>query len=152
LLEQSDKQHAGFQSFTFDSSSDSLSLRASFCARTNGSTHLVVDQAEDFAAAADETAAGLVKAVAAQTTPCGGVQWVLALGPYGPRLAAIAAEVGVPTQRVIHPTAASNDAFTSSLVWAWQALERSTDRRRGEQVVVVQAGSGMRVGCALYRL
>lgn len=152
LLERCDENGNGFQYFAFDSCPESLSLRASYCARTNGSTHLVLDQAAAFAEAADEKSAAMVERLALQTVQSGGAQWLLALGVCGPRLLRIAREIGVPAERVIHPSTNSADPFTSSLVSAWQRLERSAARQPGEKALVVQTGSGMRVGCALYRL
>jgi 3-oxoacyl-[acyl-carrier-protein] synthase III len=152
LLERSDETACGFRYFAFQSFDEHLPLRTSYCARTNGSNHLLIEQHPEFTEIADKHAAETVKHVAATASQHGGIQWLLWLGNCGHQRASVARELGLAGERVIVPRSASGDLFTSSFVYAWQMLQRSPDRQSGDQALVVQAGSGMRVVGALYRL
>ena len=152
LLERHEQNESGFRHFAFQSFEEPHRSRMSYCARTNGSTHLVVEQAPAFAEAADENTAETVRTLAASAAGCGGLQWLLWLGHCGRQLAGVCEELRLPAKRVIVPPTGHGDLFTSSFVFAWQTLEQMPDRRSGEQVLFVQAGSGMRVGATLYRL
>jgi 3-oxoacyl-[acyl-carrier-protein] synthase III len=152
LLERRERSESGFRSFAFQSFEEPHRSRMSYCARTNGSTHVVVEQASAFAEAADENAAETVRSLATIAARHGGLQWLLVLGSCGRHLASVCEELRLPAKRVIVPSTEHGDLFTSSFAFAWRKLEQVPDRQSGEQALVVQAGSGMRVGSALYRL
>lgn len=153
MVAQVEEGQAGFRWFAFQSFVAHHKLRTSYCRRTNGSTHLHVDEDRSFLDAADESIAdslGLLQDVGALAE--GGLHWLLRLGHTGPKTAAVMESLGLPPDRVISLISALADPYTSSLTRAWQTIERSPHLRPGQRMLIVQASAGMRVGCSLYTM
>src|SRR5581483_3005393 len=114
LLERHEGSKSGFQHFAFQSFEEPQRSRTSYCEQTNGSAHVVVEQAAAFADAADEKVAETIRTLAASATPRGGLQWLLVLGGYERYLADVCREIRLSPYRVIVPPPADGDLFTSS--------------------------------------
>ena len=149
LLARSHENRGGFCSFDFRLFPEHRNLRTSYCQHTRCSTHLLVEEDTLFGEAADQCVAATVEQFV--EIERADVDWLLLLDGGGPRRDAMAQKLGVSRDRVITPRSVTGDLFTSSFAHAWQTLERSPERRAGQRVLLVQVGSGMRVGCVTYR-
>ena len=150
LVARADDNRPAFRWFGFQSFPAHRQLRTSCCLRTNGSTYLHVEEDVSFREAADQCAAEtLDRLIEAGAVVPGTVDWLLLLGPVEPIAARVRESLGLTCDRVISPPSMLGDPYTSSLVHAWQVLERSP-HRGNEQVLVLQAAAGMRIGCTRY--
>jgi 3-oxoacyl-[acyl-carrier-protein] synthase III len=65
-------------------------------------------------------------------------------------VASFADRLGVPRDRVVDASDAKGDWFTSSLPRGWLRAHELAPPRRGDVWLLVTAGSGLQIGCALY--
>lgn len=149
LLARLNDGDGGFDSFAFQTFSDHGRLRASSCRHIDGSPRLVVEEDAGFRKVAKNCALGLVQK--RLLTRDDGVDWILSLGND-----ALPLEFMNPAEmshhRLIALPSTGADAFTSSFVGAWNRLTHATDTKPGQRVLVIQAGSGLRVGGFRYVL
>jgi 3-oxoacyl-[acyl-carrier-protein] synthase III len=153
LLTRSDHIGGRFDSFAFETSGERASLRTSCCRHTNGSPSILVNEDSGFHPQVQSSSVELLEKYRKKQQ--GGADWLLALPPLGSdplAAAALAQTAGVPRGRVVTVPGANGDLFTSSLAFAWQALERRPDCLPGQRVLAIQAASGLRVGCFSYVL
>lgn len=139
----------GFDGFAFRTFSDEVRRRTSCCRHANCSTAIVVEEDTRFREAARRCSLELLAQFPGRQP---GTDWLLWLGDDTTEVAALAHAAGVPHDRVITVPSTGKDLFTSSFAYAWQVFERSVDRRAGQHMLVIQAGSGLRVGGFSYRL
>ncbi|MGH7134956.1 MAG: 3-oxoacyl-[acyl-carrier-protein] synthase III C-terminal domain-containing protein [Pirellulales bacterium] len=139
----------GFDGFAFRTFSDDVRRRTSCCRHTNGSPAIIVDEDTRFPETAQRSALELLEQFPGARH---GADWLLWLGDDTSGVDCLAKAAGVPRDRFITVPSTGGELFTSSFAYAWQAVERSADRRAAQRVLAIQAGSGLRVGCFGYRL
>jgi 3-oxoacyl-[acyl-carrier-protein] synthase III len=148
LVERANDGAGGFESFFFRSAYDLGESRRSFCEHADDAPQVSLEEDERFKRAAEHCVAESIEEVLGpQRQPA---DWCLLLGRHGLMLKSRLQRLGVRLDRILSPQRSDGDLFTSSLVHAWQSLERSPDFTSGARVLIVQAGSGLRVGGAVY--
>jgi 3-oxoacyl-[acyl-carrier-protein] synthase III len=67
-------------------------------------------------------------------------------------IAALASTLGVEQSRMIDATQGMNDLMTNAIPYALDALLKRSEAKPGHRCLIISAGSGIEVGCAIYRL
>jgi 3-oxoacyl-[acyl-carrier-protein] synthase III len=63
----------------------------------------------------------------------------------------LAKVLSIPRSRMTCVSSDGSDRYTSSIPLAFDHLQRQRQLRSGDLVLLVSAGAGIQVGCALYR-
>ena len=151
LLDKPADGGGGFGTFVFDYFPDHVEAYSAVGVQRNGRAFLAVEQEHDFLDRCLDCIPGTVrKLLAAEGLELPQVDVILAPQISSEFLARLAEKVGANPEQVVDVTAGDGAYFSSSLAYG---LRHAADEGRtspGDVGLVIDVGTGIQVGCALY--
>jgi 3-oxoacyl-[acyl-carrier-protein] synthase III len=151
ILDGSADDGPGFGNFLFESFTNHLCRFAAHSAVSDGRTSLSFARCPEF----DDACLECCAAVAERLLRDEGLDRrdlavVLPPFPSDAFVRRLAARLGLPSDRMARPPAGAKDLYTSSLAYGLEQVRRNRRARRGDIGLIIGAGSGIQVGCAIY--
>jgi 3-oxoacyl-[acyl-carrier-protein] synthase III len=152
ILERSSGAPAGFGVFRFCTFTEHADSLRTACTNRDATTWLQIRRAADLECRYLEAIAVTVGELL-EAERLGLDRIALVMGPQisDSFTAALAETLGLPTSRLVHAWPGARDLFTSSLPFAFRRVVEQRLAAPGDLGLVIAAGSGLQVGCALYR-
>jgi 3-oxoacyl-[acyl-carrier-protein] synthase III len=152
ILERSSGAPAGFCAFRFRTFTEHADTLRTACTNRDATTWLQIRRAADLEVRYLQSIAVTVgELLEAEGLDMGRIGLVM-----GPQISeafttALAGALQVPASRLVHAWPGARDLFTSSLPFAFRRVVEQRLAAPGDLGLVIAAGSGLQVGCALYR-
>ncbi len=152
LLSTAPDDRRGFGRFLFRDFTRYLDDFETHCGQVDGLSFVRIEEDEHFeqhlADCIDESVAELLhlEQLSAQQ-----IRWVLAPQRSSAFLGRLSERLGIDREQFVDVTRAETDLFTSSIAHAFRALVAGRKAQPGDVGLLIDAGAGIQVGCAIYR-
>lgn len=139
----------GFGEFLFTSSADVAALSVE--ARHSNGVYLSRIQRDDLEDVFRTALVNIAQEILLRSAlTIDDIGWVVAPQRSSEFLAALAAALGVPRERMVDACGDQGDLYTSSLAFAFAEIERVGPPAPGDRALVLAVGSGIQAGAAIY--
>ena len=151
LLDESPGNGGGFGSFAFQSFTQHVSAFASHCTNKEGRPYLQFDRDPRLERHyIDGIASAVSDLLQTEGLEMSRIAAVLPPQISTSFIAELCAALHAPRDRFVDVVGQDGDLYTSSLPFAFQTLQQDQRVRPGDIGLMIAAGSGVQVGCALY--
>ncbi len=153
ILHESEDGETGFQAFRFDQYDEHADKHRVVCKwNAEGKTYLDINIADDYHETLVECVARSVESfLREQHLELGGLKYLLPPQVSSEFAASLAKRLQAPTGLIVDVATEGLDYATSSTAAGMQAVMNREDTSPGDLGLVVNAGSGIQVACALYQ-